>query len=194
VFESTSHRIIAWNKWNTNEPNDWKNGEICVEINSGKWNDIPCTNKLSFVCEMINPGLQLQSGGKLQITHDDIRMNFIILVDIGVSLWFGNPVAGAVASTLLSLLWNEDGSGTTDKGQTIFAILQKVKGQLEANDYKNLDSTLSGIQDRLRRYHELFNDSNRDESTKDDALWAAINKCEDFHNYIMKLHSGCFIM
>ena len=30
VYESNSHRIIAWNKWNTNEPNDWKSGEVCV--------------------------------------------------------------------------------------------------------------------------------------------------------------------
>ena len=56
VYESSSHQIISWNKWNTNEPNDWASGDVCVEINSGKWNDIPCTNKLSFVCEMINPG------------------------------------------------------------------------------------------------------------------------------------------
>ena len=45
-------------------------------------------------------------------------------MDIGVSFWFENPVAGAMAATLMSLLWKEDGSGTTDKGQTIFAILQ----------------------------------------------------------------------
>ena len=70
------------------------------------------------------PGLQLQSGGKLQITHDEIRKGFIIFVDAFATWWFANPAAGAIAGELLSLLWKEDGSGISDKGQTIFGILQ----------------------------------------------------------------------
>ena len=51
-----------------------------------------------------------------------------------------------------------------------------------------MDSTLSNIKDRLREYREKFDDSSRDDDTtnKIAALWAAIRKCEEFHNYIMK--------
>ena len=51
VYDSNG-LIIGYQNWNSGEPND-AGGEDCTEIyvENGKWNDIPCNNQLSFVCE-----------------------------------------------------------------------------------------------------------------------------------------------
>ena len=68
IYESNS-QSIGYQNWNSGEPNDigldWEEiGEDCVNMyvhqntgNSlfGKWNDLPCNRKLSFVCEKRKP-------------------------------------------------------------------------------------------------------------------------------------------
>ncbi|AWO96891.1 C-type lectin domain family 4 member E [Scophthalmus maximus] len=43
--------LVGVGNWHTGEPNDIGN-EDCVEISpsDGKWNDVPCTEKLSWIC------------------------------------------------------------------------------------------------------------------------------------------------
>ena len=55
VYETNS-QTIGYQNWNPGEPNDWGPGEDCTEIHvgNGKWNDMPCSEQLSVVCE--NPG------------------------------------------------------------------------------------------------------------------------------------------
>ena len=55
VYETNS-QTIGYQNWNPGEPNDWGPGEDCTEIHvgNGKWNDMPCSEQMSVVCE--NPG------------------------------------------------------------------------------------------------------------------------------------------
>ena len=48
-------RKIGYSNWYHGEPNNDLHGEDCVQIkySNGKWNDVPCHVKLSFVCEKI---------------------------------------------------------------------------------------------------------------------------------------------
>ncbi len=50
----------SYASWNDAEPNNSGGGEFCVEIGNelatpGRWNDVPCANVLSFVCETTCP-------------------------------------------------------------------------------------------------------------------------------------------
>ena len=51
---------IGYKNWRPNEPNNlsWGGfqGEDCVQMYNGAWNDMPCASKLSFVCERLPPG------------------------------------------------------------------------------------------------------------------------------------------
>ena len=57
VYDSNG-QIINYQNWNSGEPNS-AGEEDCTEIyvsyniyvENGKWNDVPCNNQLSFVCE-----------------------------------------------------------------------------------------------------------------------------------------------
>jgi hypothetical protein len=44
---------LIWSRWNSGEPNDWGDGEDCVEFRSTQdsWNDIACSQAHAFVCE-----------------------------------------------------------------------------------------------------------------------------------------------
>ena len=47
---------IVWTNWHKGEPNDFGKGEDCVRSGHGhrgvnKWNDSPCNDKYSFICE-----------------------------------------------------------------------------------------------------------------------------------------------
>ena len=47
---------VDWTNWHKGEPNDWGKGEDCVRSGHGhggvnKWNDSPCTDKYSIICE-----------------------------------------------------------------------------------------------------------------------------------------------
>ena len=47
---------LVWTNWHKGEPNDWGKGEDCVRSGHGhrgvnKWNDSPCNDKYSFICE-----------------------------------------------------------------------------------------------------------------------------------------------
>ena len=48
-------RKIGYSNWYHGEPNNDLHGEDCVQIkySNGKWNDVPCHVKLSFVCQKI---------------------------------------------------------------------------------------------------------------------------------------------
>jgi len=43
----------GWTNWNGAEPNDWGNGEDCVQATTnGKWNDIRCSKPLVYMCQV----------------------------------------------------------------------------------------------------------------------------------------------
>ena len=48
---------VVWTNWYSGEPNDFGKGEDCVRSGHGhrgkqkKWNDSPCNDKYSFICE-----------------------------------------------------------------------------------------------------------------------------------------------
>ena len=44
---------VVWTNWHGGEPNDWGKGEDCVRSvrRGNKWNDSPCNDKYSFICE-----------------------------------------------------------------------------------------------------------------------------------------------
>ena len=52
IYDS-SNEAIVYENWNSGDPNNDWTGEDCTElrIDGGKWNDMPCTTKLSFACE-----------------------------------------------------------------------------------------------------------------------------------------------
>ena len=52
TYESNGQKI-GYSNWHPREPNNHNHGEDCVVISKGKWNDMPCHWKLSFVCEKI---------------------------------------------------------------------------------------------------------------------------------------------
>ena len=64
VYESDGTNI-QWSDWNVHEPNNWNGvtGEHCVEMLwNGKWNDIACDAKKSFICiRDFNPGTNILS-------------------------------------------------------------------------------------------------------------------------------------
>ena len=47
-------KTLGINFWDAGEPNDDGGDEDCVEIRGddkgGKWNDMPCSNKLRYIC------------------------------------------------------------------------------------------------------------------------------------------------
>lgn len=51
------NQLNKWRSWAKNEPNDWGNGEDCVEMfQSNKWNDLPCNNhKRNPICQSEAP-------------------------------------------------------------------------------------------------------------------------------------------
>ena len=53
VFEWVNSAVPGFYNWNTSEPNDSGAGEDCVEMYpwNGKWNDLACSDRHSFVCE-----------------------------------------------------------------------------------------------------------------------------------------------
>lgn len=45
-------RNSRFRNWNRSEPNDWGNGEDCVQMTTnGRWNDVGCGSFLMFFCE-----------------------------------------------------------------------------------------------------------------------------------------------
>ena len=50
-----SNRIneeIVYNNWRKDEPNDWDSNEDCAERrNDGLWNDVSCSELLSYICQ-----------------------------------------------------------------------------------------------------------------------------------------------
>ena len=59
-FTYMDGRQISYKNWAHGEPNNANGGEDCVELygnynhrnnQAGKWNDVPCSLKLAFVCE-----------------------------------------------------------------------------------------------------------------------------------------------
>ena len=57
-FTYMDGRQISYTNWAHGEPNNGNGGEDCVEAfggynhhKAGKWNDVPCSAKLAFVCE-----------------------------------------------------------------------------------------------------------------------------------------------
>lgn len=52
LFVDLTGRLVTYQNWNDNEPNNADSGEHCVMIRTdGKWNDIKCTVSLLAVCE-----------------------------------------------------------------------------------------------------------------------------------------------
>ena len=56
VFKWSSDEYFSsdsYTNWAQNEPNDLLGKENCVEIlaTNGQWNDNPCSDRLSFMCE-----------------------------------------------------------------------------------------------------------------------------------------------
>ncbi|XP_072544677.1 macrophage mannose receptor 1-like [Salminus brasiliensis] len=39
-----------WRKTKSTEPNNYLGNEMCTEMESGIWNDLPCSSKLYFIC------------------------------------------------------------------------------------------------------------------------------------------------
>ena len=55
TYESDG-KAVDWTNWHKGEPNDWGKGEDCVRSGHGhggvnKWNDSPCNDKYSIICE-----------------------------------------------------------------------------------------------------------------------------------------------
>ena len=45
--------IVQFVNWAKNQPNDWQGEEDCVDLQkNGKWNDVSCSMKLHFICEI----------------------------------------------------------------------------------------------------------------------------------------------
>ncbi|XP_070539238.1 alpha-N-acetylgalactosamine-specific lectin-like [Ptychodera flava] len=45
---------LTYSNWNSAQPDNYGNNEDCVHLISnadGKWNDLPCSNRISFICE-----------------------------------------------------------------------------------------------------------------------------------------------
>ena len=55
TYESNG-QTIGYKIWRPNEPNNYGSGEDCAHSYHGKWNDLPCNRKVSFVCENPQPG------------------------------------------------------------------------------------------------------------------------------------------
>ena len=53
TFEWIDGSTFDFNNWNPNEPNNFGGQENCIHIytRNGKWNDIRCNGKLTFVCK-----------------------------------------------------------------------------------------------------------------------------------------------
>ncbi|XP_030060735.1 mannose-binding protein A [Microcaecilia unicolor] len=52
TFKYSTGGTITYSNWHSNEPNNDKGNEDCVELNTdGKWNDTSCTNKKLLICE-----------------------------------------------------------------------------------------------------------------------------------------------
>ena len=52
VWLSTGRRVDSFINWRDREPDNWKDGEHCVEIlTSGHWNDAFCVLKKNVLCE-----------------------------------------------------------------------------------------------------------------------------------------------
>ena len=75
---------IGYKNWQSNEPNNHGKGEDCVQMNHGAWIDMPCTYKLSFVCERLPPGnlirVRVCSINKFlfrsKVNHQKVLFNF----------------------------------------------------------------------------------------------------------------------
>ncbi|XP_005871828.2 PREDICTED: pulmonary surfactant-associated protein D [Myotis brandtii] len=51
-FTYPDRKPLVYSKWGPGEPNNSKGREDCVEIKTnGKWNDVPCGEKLLVICE-----------------------------------------------------------------------------------------------------------------------------------------------
>jgi hypothetical protein len=53
VWRWTDGTELGWDSWNAGEPNDYGDGEDCVELrwDRDNWNDVSCSNSRPFVCE-----------------------------------------------------------------------------------------------------------------------------------------------
>ena len=55
TYESNG-QTIGYKNWRPNKPNNSGKSEDCAHMYHGKWNDLRCNYKLSFVCEKPPPG------------------------------------------------------------------------------------------------------------------------------------------
>ena len=63
---SNSRKAISFTKWKRGEPNNvGTNGEDCIEVSGGNWNDAECDVALRFICQ-IDP----------ETSEEDIWNNF----------------------------------------------------------------------------------------------------------------------
>ena len=56
-FEWDDHSPVTYQNWNEGEPNNWGDGEDCVEmfvhdIYGGLWNDHFCTDQNEYICQI----------------------------------------------------------------------------------------------------------------------------------------------
>ena len=52
--ESDYKRGVNFTNWYPGEPNNWEGAEHCAVISTarnGKWNDVPCSYGLHFLCQ-----------------------------------------------------------------------------------------------------------------------------------------------
>ncbi|XP_077994200.1 alpha-N-acetylgalactosamine-specific lectin-like [Glandiceps talaboti] len=45
--------LVTYSDWNTGQPDNYENKEDCGHFvyHNGKWNDLPCSKKIGFICE-----------------------------------------------------------------------------------------------------------------------------------------------
>eukprot|EP00117_Sycon_ciliatum_P008894 scpid15029/ scgid11407/ Macrophage mannose receptor 1; C-type lectin domain family 13 member D; C-type lectin domain family 13 member D-like; Macrophage mannose receptor 1-like protein 1 len=56
TYQYTSNMPITHTNWARGQPNNWRNGQDCVEFwsSTGKWNDNNCSVPLPYICQMYN--------------------------------------------------------------------------------------------------------------------------------------------
>ena len=68
---SPTNTPMSYTNWYPGEPNNWENNEDCLIFDSsGKWNDVPCTLLVKFVCQTVLPSFVKRSAtATLSSTH-----------------------------------------------------------------------------------------------------------------------------
>ena len=53
-YKYTSNMPITYTNWARGQPNNWRNGQNCVEFwsSTGAWNDNNCSAPMPFICSM----------------------------------------------------------------------------------------------------------------------------------------------